>query len=131
MPRAPVACGRIQEWLDTPPSVVPPASPVIPTAARSSVELRGVGFHYPGAEAAVLTDISFTTEAGLTTAVVGSTGAGKTTLVGLIPRLFDATEGSVLLDGVDVRDLALDDVWNHIGLVPQRDRKSTRLNSSH
>src|SRR3546814_4435635 len=82
--------------------------------------LRGVGFHYPGAEAPVLTDISFTTEAGRTTAVVGSTGAGKTTLVGLIPRLFDATEGSVLLDGVDVRDLALDDVWNHIGLVPQR-----------
>src|SRR3546814_19222381 len=116
MPRAPVACGRIQEWLDTPSSVVPPAIPVIPTAARSSVELRGVGFHYPGAEAPVLTDISFTTEAGRTTAVVGSTGAGKTTLVGLIPRLFDATEGSVLLDGVDVRDLALDDVW--------KDRKS-------
>ncbi|HEY9556767.1 MAG TPA: ABC transporter ATP-binding protein [Acidimicrobiales bacterium] len=120
MPRASVAAGRIQEVLDTPSSVVPPAIPVIPTAARSSVELRGVGFHYPGAEAPVLTDISFTTEAGRTTAVVGSTGAGKTTLVGLIPRLFDATEGSVLLDGVDVRDLALDDVWNHIGLVPQR-----------
>src|SRR3546814_12515391 len=80
--------------------------------------LRGVGFHYPGAEAPVLTDISFTTEAGRTTAVVGSTGAGKTTLVGLIPRLFDATEGSVLLAGVDVRDLALDDVWTHLGLVP-------------
>src|SRR3546814_15427651 len=80
MPRASVAAGRIQEVLDTPSSVVPPAIPVIPTAARSSVELRGVGFHYPGAEAPVLTDISFTTEAGRTTAVVGSTGAGTTTL---------------------------------------------------
>jgi ATP-binding cassette subfamily B protein len=100
--------------------VVPPSDPVRDVAVRGSLELRGVGFNYPGAEAPVLSDISFTTVAGRTTAIVGSTGAGKTTLVHLIPRLFDATVGQVLVDGVDVRDLDPDRLWNVIGLVPQR-----------
>jgi ATP-binding cassette subfamily B protein len=85
-----------------------------------NLELRDVGFHYPGAEHSVLSGISFTTQAGQTTAIVGSTGAGKTTLVNLIPRLFDATSGSVLVDDVDVRHLAPEVLWNAIGLVPQK-----------
>src|SRR5206468_10470543 len=87
---------------------------------HGELEFRDVGFHYPGAEHAVLTDISFTTHAGQTTAIVGSTGAGKTTLVNLVPRLFDATSGSVLVDGVDVRELDFDVLWSSIGLVPQK-----------
>ena len=94
--------------------------PIRTVAERGRLELRNVGFHYPGAEQAVLADISFTTTAGRTTAIVGSTGAGKTTLVNLVPRLFDATSGTVLLDGVDVRDLAPEVLWGRIGLVPQR-----------
>ncbi|MGK2948608.1 MAG: ABC transporter ATP-binding protein [Acidimicrobiales bacterium] len=120
VPRAAVSGGRIQEVLDTPSSVGQPAVPIADVGPRGSVELRGVGFHYPGAEQPVLTDISFSTTAGRTTAIVGSTGAGKTTLVNLIPRLFDATAGSILIDGVDVRDLRLEEVWDRIGLVPQK-----------
>jgi ATP-binding cassette, subfamily B, multidrug efflux pump len=120
VPRAAVAGGRIQEVLDTESSVVPPADPVADVRQRGTLELLGVGFSYPGAEQAVLSDISFTTTAGRTTAIVGSTGAGKTTLVGLVARLFDATSGAVLVDGVDVRDLAPDALSDRIGLVPQR-----------
>jgi ATP-binding cassette subfamily B protein len=120
IPRAAVSAGRIQEVLDTESSVRPPAEPVRNVAVGGSLELRGVGFHYPGAEQPVLSDISFTAGAGRTTAIVGSTGAGKTTLLNLIPRLFDATAGSILVDGVDLRDLALDDLWDRVGLVPQR-----------
>ena len=87
---------------------------------RAEIEFRDVGFHYPGADHPVLTDISFTTFPGETTAIVGSTGAGKTTLLQLIPRLFDVTAGSVLIGGVDVRDLDTDFLWSTIGLVPQR-----------
>jgi ATP-binding cassette subfamily B multidrug efflux pump len=120
IPRAAVAANRIQEVLDTESSVVPSADPVRAVPERGRLELRGVGFNYPGAEQAVLSDISFTTTAGRTTAIVGSTGAGKTTLVNLVPRLFDATQGTVLVDGVDVRDLAPEALWDRIGLVPQR-----------
>jgi ATP-binding cassette subfamily B protein len=120
IPRASVAAERIQEVLDTEPSVAPADQPVRATPATGRLELRGVGFHYPGAEAAVLRDISFTTTAGTTTAIVGSTGAGKSTLVNLVPRLFDATSGAVLVDGVDVRDLDPDVLTSVIGLVPQR-----------
>src|SRR5919112_676297 len=88
--------------------------------ARGELELRDVGFAYPGAERPVLSGVSFTAAAGRTTAVIGSTGSGKTTLVNLMPRLFDATEGSVLMGGVDVRELHPDLLWGHIGLVPQR-----------
>ncbi len=120
IPRAAVAADRIQEVLDTPSSVTAAPSPVREVAERGSLELRGVGFHYAGAERPVLSDISFRVEAGQTTAVVGSTGAGKTTLVNLVPRLFDATEGAVLVDGVDVRDLDPDLLWSKVGYVPQK-----------
>ena len=120
IPRAAVASERIQEVLDTSSSVVPPANPVLDQPKKGQLELQDVGFHYPGAEQAVLCDLSFTTKPGTTTAIVGSTGAGKTTLVSLIPRLFDATSGAVLVGGVDVRELDPDVLWNSIGLVPQR-----------
>ena len=120
VPRAAVCAERIQEVLGTPSSVVPPASPVRQLATRGSIELRQVGFHYPGAESPVLVDISLNAVAGQTTAIIGSTGSGKTTLISLIPRLFDATAGSVLVDGVDVREIEPDLLWSRIGLVPQR-----------
>jgi ATP-binding cassette subfamily B multidrug efflux pump len=85
-----------------------------------SLELRDVGFCYPGAEAPVLDGISLTSLAGQTTAVVGSTGAGKTTLVNLLARLVDVTSGQVLVDGVDLRDMAPETLWSRVGLVPQR-----------
>jgi ATP-binding cassette subfamily B protein len=115
-----VAGARIQEVLDTPPSVVVAEHPVRDLPVRGRLELHDVGFHYPGAEHPVLCDITFTATAGTTTAIVGSTGAGKTTLVHLVPRLFDATSGTVLVDGVDVRDLDPSVLTDAIGLVPQR-----------
>ena len=120
IPRAAVAAGRIQEVLDTDTSVRPPANPVRTFAEPGTLEFHDVGFHYPGAERPVLTGISFRTEIGQTTAVIGSTGAGKSTLVNLIPRLFDATSGQVLVGGVDVRDLDPDLLWGRIGYVPQK-----------
>jgi ATP-binding cassette subfamily B multidrug efflux pump len=120
IPRASVSSERIQEVLRTPSSVVPPAQPVRELTARGELRFDGVSFCYPGAEQPVLTDISFTTRPGRITAVVGSTGAGKTTLVSLIPRLVDATSGSVFVGGVDVRELDPDLLWHTMGLVPQR-----------
>ncbi|WP_431904327.1 ABC transporter ATP-binding protein [Micromonospora carbonacea] len=120
IPRAAVCAERVVEVLDTDSTVVPPAAPVTEVPDRGSLKLRGVRFQYPGASAPVLHDISFTVTAGRTTAVIGSTGAGKTTLLTLVPRLVDATAGAVLVDGVDVRDLAPDELWRRIGLVPQR-----------
>jgi ATP-binding cassette subfamily B protein len=120
IPRASVSAGRIQQVLDTESSVARPEHPVDHVVTHGHLELRDVGFHYPGAEHPVLSDISFTTLAGQTTAIIGSTGAGKTTLVNLIPRLFDATSGSVLVDGVDVRELEPELLWRSIGLVPQK-----------
>lgn len=120
VPRASVCADRIVEVLDTNSSVRPADDPVTEVAEHGLLELRNVGFHYPGAEAPVLSGISLTARAGQTTAVIGSTGSGKTTLINLIPRLFDATSGSVLVDGVDVRELAPEVLWQRIGLVPQR-----------
>jgi ATP-binding cassette subfamily B protein len=120
VPRAAVSAGRIQEVLDAEPSVRRPDEPVSHVVTHGALEFRDVGFHYPGAERPVLTDISFTTSAGQTTAIIGSTGSGKTTLVNLIPRLFDSTSGTVLVDGVDVRDLDPEILWSSIGLVPQK-----------
>jgi ATP-binding cassette subfamily B protein len=120
IPRAAVSADRIQEVLDTDPSVVPPADPVRELLARGTLEFEGVGFHYPGAEHPVLCDVSFATAPGQTTAIVGSTGAGKSTLVNLILRLFDSTEGTVRVGGIDVHDLDPDVLWSTIGLVPQR-----------
>lgn len=119
-PRASVAAGRISEVLDTESSVVPPPNPVKELTAPGTLELRAAGFRYPGAEHPVLSGISFKTTPGHTTAIIGSTGAGKTTLVNLIPRLIDVTEGSVLVGGVDVRELDPDVLWGSIGLAPQR-----------
>ncbi len=120
IPRASVAAGRIQEVLDTETSVVPPVDPVRVQPTPGTLEMRDVGFHYPGAEHPVLTGVTFRTEPGQTTAIVGSTGAGKTTLAGLIPRLFDSTSGEVLVGGVDVRHLDPDLLWSSIGYVPQK-----------
>ncbi len=120
IPRATVCAERIGEVLDTDSSVVPPESPVTTLPQRIELELRGATFAYPGAEAPVLHDVSFTVAPGTTTAVVGSTGSGKTTLVNLVPRLFDATAGHVLVGGVDVRDLDPEVLRERIGLVPQK-----------
>jgi ATP-binding cassette, subfamily B, multidrug efflux pump len=120
VPRASVCADRIVEVLDTASSVVPAAEPVTALAGRGELELRGVAFTYPGAEEPVLRDLSFTAHPGQTTAIIGSTGAGKTTLVNLVPRLFDATSGSVLVDGVDVRQQEPGLLWSRIGLVPQK-----------
>ena len=119
IPRAAVAADRVQEVLDTSSSVVPPSDPST-VRAKAQIEFRKAGFHYPGAEHPVLQDISFLVERGQTTAIVGSSGAGKTTLVNLVARLFDATSGSVLVDGVDVRELSPLTLSDRIGLVPQK-----------
>jgi ATP-binding cassette subfamily B protein len=120
IPRAAVCAERINEVLDTDPSVVPPLEPVRELPRRADVELRGVEFRYPGAIDPVLRDISFRAEAGRTTAIVGSTGSGKSTLLSLIPRLIDVTGGELLVDGVDVREADPDLLCERIGLVPQR-----------
>ena len=120
VPRAEVSAGRITEVLGTTSTVVPPAEPITERTGRGHLELRGVGFSYPGAADPVLRGVSFTAAPGETTAVIGSTGSGKTTLLQTIPRLYDVTEGAVLVDGVDVRDLALEALWGTIGLVPQK-----------
>jgi ATP-binding cassette subfamily B protein len=120
IPRAAVSAERIQEVLDTDPSVVPPSETGRGVDTHGLLEFRDVAFHYPGAEHSVLTDVSFTTTPGHTTAIVGSTGAGKTTLANLVLRLFDATAGDVLVGGVNVRELDPDVLWNTIGYVPQR-----------
>jgi ATP-binding cassette subfamily B protein len=120
IPRATVSAGRIQEVLDTESSVHAPAHPVAIPPGPVTVELRGATFSYPGAESPVLREVSMRAEPGTTTAIVGSTGSGKTTLVGLIPRLHDVTEGQVLVGGVDVRAADPENLWSHIGLVPQR-----------
>jgi ATP-binding cassette subfamily B protein len=120
LPRAAVSADRIGEVLRTVTSVVPPERPVTKLAEHGTVELIDASFSYPGAEQPVLRNVSFRVSAGQTIAVIGSTGAGKTSLVNLLPRLFDATGGSVLVDGVNVRDLDPDLLWSRIGLVPQR-----------
>ncbi|MCB7137296.1 ABC transporter ATP-binding protein [Cellulosimicrobium marinum] len=120
VPRAAVSADRITEVLDARPSVVEPERPVALRERTGRVELDGVEFRYPGAEAPVLHDVSFVAEPGRTTAIIGSTGSGKTTLLNLVPRLFDVTGGSVRIDGTDVRDLAGDDLGSLLGLVPQK-----------
>jgi ATP-binding cassette subfamily B protein len=120
IPRASVSAERIQEALDTESSVRSAQRPVTTLGARNTVVLDAAELRYPGAEAPVLSGISLQLEPGTTTALIGSTGSGKTTLVNLIPRLFDVTAGTVRVDGTDVRDLDLELLWSHIGLVPQK-----------
>ena len=119
-PRASASAERIMEVLDTRTSVVisPDARTTVDEVA--TLEFRHVGFSYPGAAEPVLRDVSFRIGPGETLAIIGSTGSGKTTLVNLIPRLVDATAGSVLVDGVDVRELAPEVIWSRVGLVPQK-----------
>ena len=119
-PRAQVCAVRIQEVLRTASSVVPPAAGVTEVPGRGEVTFTDVTFAYPGAEEPVLSDISFTVAPGQTLAFIGSTGSGKSTLVNLIPRLFDATSGTVSVNGVDVRELDPETLWGSIGLVPQK-----------
>jgi len=120
VPRAEISAERINEVLDTESTVVPPLEPAGAMTSRAHLEVRDVEFRYPGAVDPVLRGVSFTAEPGETTAIIGATGSGKTTLLDLIPRLYDVTGGTVLVDGVDVRDLALDSLWSAIGLVPQK-----------
>lgn len=118
-PRSAVSADRILQVLETDSTVVDPTNPVMP-GERSLVEFRDVEFSYPGAESPVLQGINFELRPGRTTAVIGSTGSGKSTLINLIPRLFDVTGGSVLLGGVDVREIEPDVLWSKVGLVPQK-----------
>jgi len=119
VPRGSVSGGRIMEVLDTEPSIADPLNPVSPER-RGRVEFRDVEFRYPGAEEPVLRAISFEANPGETTAIVGSTGSGKSTLINLIPRFYDATDGTVLVDGVDVRTMDRQDLWSRIGMIPQK-----------
>ncbi|MBO0864778.1 MAG: ABC transporter ATP-binding protein, partial [Mycobacterium sp.] len=121
LPRAAVCAERITDVLSTRPAVTSPEHPVRPShGIDGTVRLDGVSFRYPGADRPVLQDISLVASPGTTTAVVGSTGSGKSTLVSLICRLYDVTGGAVLVDGVDVRNYDIEQLWSAIGLVPQR-----------
>ncbi len=124
IPRASASAARIQEVLEVEPSI---ADPVIPMSfpdldggPRGVMEFESVEFRYPGAEEAVLSGISFTAVPGQTTAIVGSTGSGKSTLISLIPRLYDVTSGSIKIDGLDIREIEQADLWKRIGFVPQK-----------
>ena len=119
-PRASVCADRINEVLETDSSIVTSPSPVTELPSRGTLEFRNVGFSYPGAEVPVLSNISFTTRPGQTTAIIGSTGSGKTTLVNLIARLIDSSEGEILVDNVNVRDLEPETLWKRVSIVPQR-----------
>jgi len=120
VPRAAASADRIREVLDTEPTVVEPSRPSPAPTRQGTIEFRDVEFRYPGAEAPVLSNISFSAGPGEVTAIVGSTGSGKSTLVNLVPRFFDVSGGTVLASGIDVRELAQEDLWSLIGLVPQR-----------
>jgi ATP-binding cassette subfamily B protein len=120
VPRAEVCAERIIEVLDTESSIVPPVDPVTQLEGHGQVELRGVDFQYPGAEERVLQGVDLVARPGQTTAIIGSTGSGKSTLINLIPRLYDVTGGSTVVDGVDVRQLDPALLSRTVALVPQK-----------
>ncbi len=121
VPRAAVSVKRVGEVLDTLPSIVDPPSPQqLPDDATGKIEFKDVTFSYPDADLPVLSNINFTAEPGQTTAFIGSTGSGKSTLINLIPRFYDVSAGQILLDGVDIRQLKLEDLYDQIGYVPQK-----------
>jgi ATP-binding cassette subfamily B multidrug efflux pump len=120
VPRAAASVERIKEVLDTEPQICDPKTPAAETDVRGIVEFRDVEFRYPGAEDPVLCSISFTAAPGQTTALVGSTGSGKSTLINLIPRFYDVTGGSILVDGVDIREMTQEQLWGRIGFIPQK-----------
>ena len=121
VPRAAVSVKRVGEVLDTLPSIVDPQSPQqLPSDATGKIEFKDVTFTYPDADLPVLSSINFTAEPGQTTAFIGSTGSGKSTLINLIPRFYDVSAGQILLDGVDIRQLKLEELYDQIGYVPQK-----------
>ena len=120
LPRASACAERIHAVLSTEPSITSPTDPVRPSRVDGTITLRAATFCYPGADRPVLQDVSLTASPGTTTAIVGSTGSGKSTLVSLICRMYDVTDGSVRVDGVDVRDYDTEQLWSAIGVVPQR-----------
>lgn len=121
LPRAAVSGNRIAEVLETEPTIKDPENPEeFPGTSEGRVEFRRVTFRYPGAEEDALRDISFTAEPGETTAIIGSTGAGKSTVVNLIPRFYDVTSGEILIDGSDIREVRQHDLREMIGYVPQK-----------
>ena len=124
LPRAEVAAGRVEEVISCPLTIADPAHPQLPAAdaPRGELVFRDVSFRYPDADSDVVSHVSFSTRPGKTVALIGSTGSGKSTLVQLIPRLYDATAGSVTLDGIDVRDWPLSELRRRIGYVPQQGR---------
>jgi len=120
VPRAAASSERIQAVLSTNPEIAEPELPIRDLSLRGRIELRGVSFSYPGAEESVLRGLSCTFEPGMTTAIVGGTGSGKSTLVNLLPRLLDVTEGEILIDDVNVQRMTLADLWSLFGIVPQK-----------
>ena len=121
VPRAAVSVKRVGEVLDTFPSIIDPQSPQqLPNDATGKIEFKDVTFTYPDADLPVLSSINFTAEPGQTTAFIGSTGSGKSTLINLIPRFYDVSAGQILLDGVDIRQLKLEELYDQIGYVPQK-----------
>ena len=124
LPRAEVAAERVEEVITCPTSINDPASPKLPAASapRGELTFRDVSFQYPDARADVISGVNFTTHAGQMLGIIGSTGSGKSTLVQLIPRLYDVTGGSISLDGIDVRDMTLSELRHRIGYIPQQGR---------
>jgi ATP-binding cassette subfamily B protein len=121
LPRASVSADRIAEVIEMEPEIKDPAAPVsFPENFKGTVEFRNVSFHYPGAEENVICSINFTARPGETTAIIGSTGSGKSTVVNLIPRFYDVTEGEILVSGVDVRTVTQHDLREKIGYIPQK-----------
>ena len=120
IPRAVASAVRLEAVLQTQPAITDPERPIMPAAMTGAVEFRGVTFGYPGGETPVLHGLSFQLRPGATTAIIGGTGSGKTTLLNLIPRFFDVTEGTIVVNGVDVRQQPLETLWSSIGLVPQQ-----------
>jgi len=120
VPRAAASADRIQAVLDMAPSVCDPETPVTARGLSGHIEFRDVEFRYPGAEDPVLSNITFSAGPGEVTAIVGSTGSGKSTLVNLIPRFYDVTGGAVLVDGIDIREMRQDDLWGTVGFIPQK-----------
>ncbi len=121
IPRASVSARRVGEVINTESTIHDPSNPKkIPNSGRGLVEFKDVTFTYPDAEAPILSGINFTAEPGQTTAFIGSTGSGKSTLINLIPRFYDVSAGQIMIDGIDIRDLKLKDLYSKIGYVPQK-----------
>jgi ABC-type multidrug transport system fused ATPase/permease subunit len=120
LPRAVDSAERIGQVLDADPAISDPVDPITPAAVTGAVEFSHVTFGYPGSENPVVRDLTFTAPAGRTTAIIGSIGSGKSTLINLIPRFTDPTDGTVAVNGTDIRDQSAERLWSTIGLVPQR-----------